>query len=64
MFDVLRDLFDKKAEADYLWAGFVAPLKGKVKNLKAELVVIESEVSGKTVQFISSPSSVQIVQRT
>jgi hypothetical protein len=64
MYDVLKDLLDKKAEADYLWPGFNTPVKGKVKNLKSDLVVIESEIGGKVVQFISSPSSVQIIQRT
>lgn len=62
MIESLKEMKDNATIGDFLFPGLSRPIKGKVTSLKDKRVVIESDVGGKTYQYITHPDNVCVVQ--
>lgn len=62
MYEDLKKIKESGIVADFLFPGLPGPVKGKVISLTAERVIIESQVGGKTYQYLTHPYNICIVQ--
>ncbi len=63
MYKALKDIKDNNRVGDFLFPSLPSKIKGTVGHLAEDMVVIESENSGQSYQYIAHPNNICIVQK-
>ena len=63
-YDVLRNIENEDKEADFCFPGLIKPVKGKITQLKPDMVTVEWALDGSTYQTIAHPNNIIIIQKT